>query len=85
LAPAHAQIGLAKFFLGRGAESEGHINEAFRLSPRDIIASRWMVWVGLAKAQLGADAEAIIWMRRGWRRTGIIPSRISISQAYSRG
>ena len=65
LALAHAQIGLAKFFLGRGAESEGHINEAFRLSPRDIIASRWMIWVGLAKAQLGADAEAIIWMRRG--------------------
>jgi predicted RNA polymerase sigma factor len=24
-----------------------------------------MVWVGLAKAQLGADAEAVIWMRRG--------------------
>jgi len=29
------------------------------------MAHRWMVWVGLAKAQLGADAEAILWMRRG--------------------
>jgi len=65
LARAHALIGQAKFLLGRGAETEPHINEAFRLSPRDTLAPRWMVWVGLAKAQLGADAEAVIWMRRG--------------------
>jgi TolB-like protein/class 3 adenylate cyclase len=65
LARAHAVIGLAKHFLGRGAETEPHINEALRLSPRDTFAPRWMVYVGLAKAQLGADAEAVIWMRRG--------------------
>jgi TolB-like protein/class 3 adenylate cyclase/tetratricopeptide (TPR) repeat protein len=64
-ARAHALIGLAKFLLGRGAETEAHVNEAFRLSPRDTLAPRWMVYVGLAKAQLGADAEAVIWMRRG--------------------
>jgi TolB-like protein/Tfp pilus assembly protein PilF len=65
LANAHALIGLAEYLLGQGAETEAHINEAFRLSPRDTMAPRWMVWVGLAKAQLGADAEAVIWMRRG--------------------
>jgi TolB-like protein/Tfp pilus assembly protein PilF len=65
LARAHAVIGLAKFLLGRGAETEPHINEAFRLSPRDTLSPRWMVWVGLDKAQLGADAEAVTWMRRG--------------------
>ncbi|QIO36153.1 adenylate/guanylate cyclase domain-containing protein [Bradyrhizobium sp. 1(2017)] len=65
LARAHALIGLAKFFLGRGAETETHINEAFRLSPRDTYTARWMAYVGLAKAQLGADDEAVIWMRRG--------------------
>jgi TolB-like protein len=65
LARAHALIGLAKIFLGRGAETEPHINEAFRLSPRDTMAHRWLVYVGLAKAQLGADDEAVIWMRRG--------------------
>ena len=65
LARAHALIGFAKFFLGRGAETETHINEAFRLSPRDTYAARWMAHVGLAKAQLGADDEAVIWMRRG--------------------
>jgi TolB-like protein/class 3 adenylate cyclase/Flp pilus assembly protein TadD len=65
LAVAHAYIGLAKLVLGQGAETEPHINEAFRLSPRDTLAARWMVWVGHAKAQLGADAEAVVWMRRG--------------------
>ncbi|WP_024519365.1 adenylate/guanylate cyclase domain-containing protein [Bradyrhizobium sp. Tv2a-2] len=65
LARAHALIGLAKFFLGRGGETEPHINEALRLSPRDTLAYRWMVVLGLAKAQLGADAEAVIWLRRG--------------------
>jgi tetratricopeptide (TPR) repeat protein len=65
LASAHAFIGIAKYFLGRGVEAEAHINEAFRLSPRDTLAPRWMVWVGIAKAQLGADAEAVIWIRRG--------------------
>jgi TolB-like protein/class 3 adenylate cyclase/Flp pilus assembly protein TadD len=64
LAPAHAVIGGAKFFLGRGEETEPHINEALRLSPRDIFAHRWMAIVGFAKAQLGADAEAIVWLRR---------------------
>jgi TolB-like protein len=64
LARVHGVIGLAKVFLGRGAETEAHVNEAFRLSPRDTLAHRWMLAVGLAKAQLGADAEAVIWMRR---------------------
>ena len=65
LARAHALIGIAKHFLGRGAETERHINEAFRLSPRDTLAYRWMVSVGFAKAQLGADAEAVVWLSRG--------------------
>ena len=65
LASAHAFIGLAKYVLGRGAEIEPHINEAFRLSPCDTMAHRWLVWVGFAKAQLGADAEAVVWFRRG--------------------
>jgi TolB-like protein/class 3 adenylate cyclase len=65
LARAHALIGQAKFLLGQGAETEPHIIEAFRLSPRDTLAPRWMVWVGISKAQLGADAETVVWLRRG--------------------
>src|ERR1700694_1657521 len=48
-----------------GRRNRTSLNEAFRLSPRDTMAHRWMVFVGLAKAQLGADAEAVSWMRRG--------------------
>jgi TolB-like protein len=64
LAVAHALIGTAKVFLGRGAETEAHINEALRLSPRDTSAHRWMLGVGFAKAQLEANDEAVVWMRR---------------------
>src|SRR5262245_52525935 len=64
LAEAHGLIGMAKYFLGRGAETEAHINEAIRLSPRDILAYRWFMMVGLAKRQLNADAEAVVWLRR---------------------
>ena len=52
-------------FLGRSAETEGHLQEALRLSPRDTLAHLWMAWVGLAKLRLGADAEALAWFRRG--------------------
>jgi tetratricopeptide (TPR) repeat protein len=64
-AMAHAFIGTAKFRLGRAAETEAHVNEALRLSPRDTDAGYWMVWVGFAKLQLSADAEAVTWLRRG--------------------
>jgi len=64
LADAHSAIGLAKYFMGQSAETEGHILEAFRLSPRDLRANQWMHFVGLAKIQFGADAEAVAWLRR---------------------
>src|ERR1700756_466382 len=61
LASAHAFIGLGKNFLGRAEETEAHIQEAFRLSPRDITAYWWMVFVAGAKLHLNADAEAVTW------------------------
>jgi Tfp pilus assembly protein PilF len=63
-ANAHGIIGLAKYCMGRAAETEGHIHDAFRLSSRDIVAYRWMYYVGVAKLQLRADAEAAGWLRR---------------------
>jgi TolB-like protein len=64
LADAHGSIGCAKVFVGRAEETEAHIQEAFRLSPRDTGAFRWMHWAGFAKLHLGADAEAVAWLRR---------------------
>jgi TolB-like protein/Tfp pilus assembly protein PilF len=64
LADAHSYFGFAKYCMGRAAETEGHIREALRLSPRDVFHHRWMHVVGQAKLQIGADAEAVGWLRR---------------------
>ena len=64
LAEAHAQIGLAKQLMGREAETETHIREAFRLSPRDVFGYRWLAFIGSAKLLLNEDAEALVWLRR---------------------
>jgi TolB-like protein/Flp pilus assembly protein TadD len=64
LAEAHTFIGVAKVLLGRSAETEAHVQDALRLSPRDIGVYRWLYIVGGAKLQLGADAEAVGWIRR---------------------
>ena len=64
LADAHACIGWAKVLLGRSAETEAHTNEALRLSPRDIYAFRWINGIGIAKSQMGSDAEAAASLRR---------------------
>ena len=64
LAPAHGAIGLAKYSMGLGGETECHIQEALRLSPRDSSAYRWMMYAGFAKLLLGADEEAVARLRR---------------------
>jgi hypothetical protein len=40
------------------------VQNPFRLSPRDILSHVWMLAVGWSKFQLGADAEAVVWLRR---------------------
>jgi TolB-like protein len=64
LAGAHALIGLAKYCTGQGAETEAHVNEAFRLSPRDIFAPYWGAIIGVSKLQISADDEALDWFCR---------------------
>ena len=64
LADAHAYIGYAKIALGRCEETEAHIQEALRLSPRDPTAYAWMLFAGMAKFFLTKDQEAVAWLRR---------------------
>jgi TolB-like protein/Tfp pilus assembly protein PilF len=64
LANAHARIGLTKCYIGRGEETEAHVDEALRLSPRDTFTFRWLTFCAVAKLQLGADTEAAAWLRR---------------------
>ncbi len=59
LAPAHAMIGLAKYRIGSSEETEAHVAEALRLSPRDSFVAAWMSIAGDAKLFLGKDQEAV--------------------------
>jgi tetratricopeptide (TPR) repeat protein len=64
LAIAHAYIGVGKCYLGRAEETESHVNEALRLSPRDTLAHIWMHIAAFAKLMVGADEEAVARFRR---------------------
>jgi tetratricopeptide (TPR) repeat protein len=80
---AHTGMGLAKFHLGRAAETEGHVREAFRLSPRDKDAHFWMYILGVAKIHLGADAEAVDWLQRSIEKNrNLPPAHFALAAAF---
>ena len=64
LAGAHATIGFLKVLVGRAEETEAHVQEALRLSPRDTYAFEWLKFVGIAKCMLGRYDEGVVWLRR---------------------
>jgi TolB-like protein/class 3 adenylate cyclase len=64
LAGAYATIGWGKIFIGRAEETEAHIVEALRLSPRDTTAYTWMMSAGIAQNSLGSWEQAVAWCRR---------------------
>jgi tetratricopeptide (TPR) repeat protein len=64
LAQAHSFIGRGKIFVGRAEETEAHVAEALRLSPRDTLAYTWMMHAGVAKLHLGSWEQAAAWLRR---------------------
>ena len=77
LAGAHSAIAFAKIFSGRAEETEFHILEALRLSPRDAIAYAWMSFAGDAKNHLGSSEEAVAWFRRSIEANRNFPLAIS--------
>lgn len=64
LAVAHAYIGLAGVPAGRAQDTELHVIEALRFSPRDINAFAWMTIAGVGKLCIGEDEAAAAWLRR---------------------
>jgi TolB-like protein len=64
LAAAHALIGIFKVYVGRAEETEAHVQEALRLSPRDAEAFYWLMFVGIAKNLLDRHDEATVWLQR---------------------
>jgi tetratricopeptide (TPR) repeat protein len=63
-ADAHGWIGLGKVYVGRSEETEAHILEAFRISPRDTRMGLWALVAGIAKVFSGHDEEAVAWLNR---------------------
>ncbi|MBV8406527.1 MAG: adenylate/guanylate cyclase domain-containing protein [Alphaproteobacteria bacterium] len=63
-AKAHVNIGLMKLCLGRARETEAHVAQAIRLSPRDPYLSQWLFVIGLADLYLGKNVRAVTYLRQ---------------------
>ena len=61
LASAHGVIGFGKVLIGRAEETEAHIAEALRVSPRDTLIYVWMTHASMAKLHLGSFEQAVAW------------------------
>ena len=69
-------IGYGKVYIGRPEETEAHIVEALRLSPRDrgdTLAYIWRNYTGIAKNHLGLWDQAVVWFRRAIEANRNIP------------
>ena len=64
LVQAHAFTGLGKIYIGRAEETDNHILEALRLSPRDTYSYIWMNYAGTAKNHLGRWDQGVAWFQR---------------------
>jgi TolB-like protein/class 3 adenylate cyclase/Flp pilus assembly protein TadD len=64
LAYARAMIGQAMYLVGRGEETETHVQEALRLSPRDTNAYIWIGYTALAKLYMRSNEDAVPRFRR---------------------
>jgi TolB-like protein/class 3 adenylate cyclase/Tfp pilus assembly protein PilF len=64
LAGAHALVGQNKLLIGRADETEAHVREALRLSPRDPWVYIWLLAAGFAACLLGRNEEAAAWFRQ---------------------
>jgi TolB-like protein/tetratricopeptide (TPR) repeat protein len=64
MATAHVYKGAGKIYIGRAEETETHVQEALRLSPRDTFAWHWLFWAGYAKCFLGEHEAAVEKLRK---------------------
>jgi TolB-like protein/class 3 adenylate cyclase len=74
LAFANSAIGFGKMLVGRAEETEAHIAEALRFSPRDTLAYVWMTFAGMARNHLGDYEQTVTWCRRAIEANRNYPS-----------
>jgi tetratricopeptide (TPR) repeat protein len=63
LADANSAIGFGKILIGRAEETEAHVSEALRLSPRDTMSYLWMN-SGHREEPPRPLGQAVAWFRR---------------------
>ena len=63
-APGYYSMAVAEAWLGRCEQSNGHIKQAFALSPRDPIGGLWHAILGISEACLGRLDVAIMEFKR---------------------
>ncbi len=84
LALAHAMIGLHKLHLDRAEETESHVQEALRLSQRDVWAFVWFAIAGYACDFLRRYEDAVAWQRRSIQANGNYPrSHLHLASALA--
>ena len=83
LANAHSFIGVGKIFIGWAEETEAHIFEALRFSPRDTLAYMWMNNAGFAKLLLGSYEQAVACCRRAIEANRNFPTKFSVAAALA--
>ena len=86
LADAHAYIGIAKCFVGRAEETEIHVRDALRLSPRDTLRATLVDLFGCRKSLSWQGRSAIAQLRHAIEiNRSFRPPPISISRPHWRG
>ena len=81
LASAHAFIGLGKIFIGRAEETEAHIGEAPRLSPRDTMPMPGRLSRAPRRSILGSYEQAAAWFQRAIEANRNYPTPYFLSAA----
>jgi tetratricopeptide (TPR) repeat protein len=61
---AHVTLGVGKIFVGLSEETEVHVREALRLSPKDVRGYLWLAIVGHSKVHIRRYEDAIEWITK---------------------
>jgi tetratricopeptide (TPR) repeat protein len=69
----HVGIGIGKIFTGQSDQTESHIREAMRLSPRDPDAPLLMAVVGHSKVHSQRFEDAVDWLTRSFELSQSYP------------
>lgn len=87
LAPAHAELCIARGALDRGASRFARVHEglalARRISPREPVLANWLYGAGVAHLKCGDITEAISWLNEAIDINPLAPALAYLASAYA--